>query len=176
MQNNQFKKYISVITLVFIFSLPFFSAVYLFMHPGLWKKFSTTNYGQWAPKIDWPFNHSKARPWQISLWQEMPCKESCVNTLDKIARIRLAMGRKLYEVDIVLVVPEGAPISPVLKKQLKEWNLYFKYLPDNQIVSWKKGFQQFPIVLFGPEHQAVLMYPENFDSKKMYHDLQVLIK
>jgi hypothetical protein len=176
MQKNKIKKYISVLVLVVIFSIPFFAAFFLFTHPALWRHLSSTNYGNWAPKTNWQLNQAKARAWQIVLWNDGSCEQSCMQTLDQLGRVRLAMGRKVYEVDIVLVVPEGIEISSELERQLKEWNFYYQYLPLKDKPIWNKNFKQYPIVLFGPEHESVLEYPLNFDSKKMYHDFQVLVK
>jgi hypothetical protein len=176
MQKNIFKKYIHIMILVLIFSLPMLAAFYLYQNPKWWRCFSTTNYGQWAPQFTWQFNEKKSRPWQLVYWYENTCSTDCLSRLDLLGRIRLAMGRKVYDLDIVLLQPQGSTSSEKIKQQLNEWNMYQQFIPADQVLIWKKLFQDHPIVLFDPEHQALLMYPPNLDAKKAYHDLQVLVK
>ncbi|HBB53682.1 MAG TPA: hypothetical protein DCZ80_07255 [Legionellales bacterium] len=176
MQKNILKKYLSILVMVFIFSLPFFAAFYVFLHPDLLRNFSSTNYGQWAPKMHWQFNEKQARPWQLVYWHEFTCSKECIAQLDQLGRIRLAMGRKVFNLDIVLLQPEGIQVSKVLKQQLKEWNMYYQTIPQAQVGEWNQMFKEHPIVLFDAKHQSILMYPLNLDSKKAYHDLQVLVK
>jgi hypothetical protein len=176
MQKNISKKYTSILILIFIFSLPFFAAFYLFSHPELLRYFSSTNYGKWAPKMTWQFNEKQARPWQLVYWHESVCLTDCIEQLDRLGRIRLAMGRKVYNLDIVLLQPEGTLVSKELQKQLQEWNMYYQTIPSQQVDIWNQKFKDYPIVLFDEKHQSILMYPLNLDSKKAYHDLQVLVK
>ncbi|MDQ5884493.1 MAG: hypothetical protein QG556_833 [Pseudomonadota bacterium] len=176
MQKNNLKKYRSVIILVVLFFLPIGSAFYIFSQPMLLRKLSTTNYGQWAPQLDWQLNKPKARPWQLVLWQNGPCEQQCMQQLDQLARIRLAMGRKVYELSLVLLVPEGMQLTKQQTDQLKDNNIDYQYLPREKVPTWNKNFQVKPVVLFSPEHLSILMYPKDLEPKKMYHDLQVLIK
>lgn len=176
MRKNNLKKYRSVLILVILFSLPIWAAFYIFSKPMLLRKLSTTNYGQWAPQVNWQLNKTKARPWQLILWNDGPCEQQCMQQLDQLARIRLAMGRKVYELSLVLVVPEGINFSDEQDAQLKDNNIDYQYLPREEVLAWNKNFQAKPIVLFSPEHVSILMYPMDLEPKKMFHDLQVLIK
>lgn len=176
MQKNSLKKYRSLLLLVVLFLLPLVAAYFIFSKPLLLLKLSTTNYGQWAPQLTWRLHNEKVRPWQLVLWNDGACDEVCMQKLDQLARIRLAMGRKLYELDLVLVIPEGIVVSDAKRLLLKDNNIRYQYLPREEILVWQKDFQKQPIVLFTPEHQAILMYPTAFESKKMFHDLQILIK
>ena len=176
MQKNRLKKYRSLLFLIVLFSLPMVAAYYIFSQPMLLRKLSTTNHGQWAPEVSWQLHKDKARPWQLVLWNDGPCEQVCMHKLDQLARIRLAMGRKLYELDLILVIPEGMVVSDAQRAQLKENNIYYQYLPLEEVSVWGKKFQKQPIVLFSPQHQAILMYSTALEPKKMFHDLQVLIK
>lgn len=176
MQNNSLKKYRSLLLLVFFFLLPLVAAYFIFSKPFILRKLSTTNYGQWAPEVKWQLHKEKVRPWQLVLWNDGACEQVCMQKLDQLARIRLAMGRKLYELDLVLVIPEGIVVSDAKRLQLKDNNIHYQFLPREEVSLWQKDFLKQPIVLFTPEHQAILMYPTAFESKKMFHDLQVLIK
>lgn len=176
MRKNNSKKYSSVLILVVIFSLPIWAAFYIFSKPMLLRKLSTTNYGQWAPVVHWQLNQPKARPWQLVLWNQGLCEQKCIHRLDELARVRLAMGRKVYNLDVVLVLPEGIHLSESLRSQLKDSNIEYQYLPSNAVMTWNDFFQKHPVVLFSPEHTSILMYPRELEPKKLYHDLQVLIK
>jgi len=168
MLNKKFKNYRGIIFLVIIFLLPFLAALFVCKHPSLWQGLATTNYGTWAPKIELPL---QGKPWQIRL-STSACKTNCLKVVDKLARIRLAMGRKLYDVDIMVLIPKNATLPPQQKLKFDEWGVKYQPAPSN----WDKNFSQLPVVLYGPEHTSILMYPLNFNAKQLHHDLQVLVK
>ena len=116
------------------------------------------------------------RPWQLVLKVEDNCQQDCLANLDKLSRLRLSMGRKLYDLDLVLLLPSSQKLSPKLKAQLDNQNILWSFLGNNEASKWVPEVKDEMIILFGPDHQAVLKYPTVFESKKLAHDLQLLIK
>jgi len=175
---NKFKmKKIGMIwLLVVVFTLPMFVAYKLAQDSHWLGSGNTTNYGQWVKNnISWNINIPNKRPWQLIYWTSQSCKEDCVQTLNQLAKIRLAMGRKLYQLNIWLMVPSQIQLTDEETKNLRTQDIQLAYAnPDTQ-KQWDV-FKDKPIVLFTPENRALLMYKKHFDAKKMYHDLQLLIK
>ena len=176
MRKSDLNQYIQLSLLMIVFFLPIMAAIYLYVHPKYWRSLSTTNYGQWAPQLTWHSQDKKARSWQWVYWHEKTCSTDCLAQLDQLGRISLAMGRKVYDLDIILLQAKGSSVSEALKQQLNTWNMTQQSISAEQVAIWNQHFSQNPIVLFDPKHQALLMYPLNPEPQKAYHDLQVLIK
>ena len=172
---NSKRKYIMWL-LVFIFSLPMFIAYQLAQHPDWLGTANTTNYGVWVkPKVMWKNKALNERDWQLVYWHNGICDKACFNTLNQLAKIRLAMGRKLYQMTIWLMIPNDVTLTSKEIKSLQEQDIQLAYA-DNAIQDEWQLFASHPIVLFTPEKHALLMYESNPNSKKMYHDFQLLIK
>ncbi|NDH08191.1 MAG: hypothetical protein EBY16_00980 [Gammaproteobacteria bacterium] len=159
-----------------LFLLPVLAAHYVFSHANHWVSNKASNYGQFVnrPMVWQTGDHP--RPWQLAFKVESVCRQDCLDALDKLSRLRLSMGRKLYDLDLVLVFSSTHKPSPELQAQLDNQNILWALLSDDEGLKWAKVFKDQKIILFGPEHQAVLKYPKLFQSKKMAHDLQLLIK
>lgn len=162
--------------LIVIFLLPVIAAHYAFHHASHYFSDKGTNYGKFvANSITWQAGNNP-RPWQLILKVENQCQPDCLEILDKLSRLRLSMGRKLYNLDLVLLLPAAQFPTPKLISQLDNQNILWTVLGDEDASKWKQDLRGEMILLFGPEHRAVLKYPKLFESKKMAHDLQLLIK
>lgn len=163
--------------LIILFSLPWVGAYYLNHHSSWLKQLSTTNYGRWvSPAVVWNIGEHHARPWQLVLWMPKGCDQSCLDNLNQLAKVRLAMGRKVYLLDVGVVLPGSQPLSETRLKDCQTLDIRVNYIDDEQAAIWRNRFVNHPIILFSPEHQSLLMYSLHPDSKKLYHDLQQLIK
>jgi hypothetical protein len=163
--------------LIVLFSLPLWGAYYLSQHSSWIKQLKTTNYGTWVnPPLNWTTLDKQARPWNLVVWMPDGCDQACFDNLNQLAKIRLAMGRKLYLLDIGLVLPQSQTLSKTIAQDCKEQDIRVIYIGNDYLDAWRTRFAMQPIILFAPEHQALLMYPLYPDAKKLYHDLQQLIK
>jgi len=159
-----------------LFLLPVIAAHYVFQHASYLTSDKGTNYGSFVSKpIVWQTGTSP-RPWQLVLKVEDYCQQDCLAHLDKLSRLRLSMGRKLYDLDLVLLLPSSQKLLPKLKAQLKNQNILWSFLGNDEASKWAPEVKGDIIILFGPAHQAVLKYPKVFESKRLAHDLQLLIK
>lgn len=163
--------------LIIIFSLPLWVSYYLSHHLSWLKSLQTTNYGTWVkPSFTWHLEKQNSRPWHLVLWSPKACDASCFATLNQLGKVRLAMGRKLYLLNIGLVLPRSQALSSAQMMDCQAQDIQVSYIDDENIANWRSNFDSHPIVLFAPLEQALLMYPLSLDSKKLYHDLQQLIK
>jgi hypothetical protein len=170
------KRRLTLICLIAVFMLPMLGAYFFKKHPSWLGANQTTNYGTWVKaKIIWS-KRSNQRPWKLVYWHPNPCDDQCFATLNQLAKIRLAMGRKLYDLDIFLYTNEKNELKSQDLESMQKQDLSLAYANQQQGSIWKSAFSQESIVLVSPENQVLMMYPQDFIAKKMYNDLQRLIK
>jgi hypothetical protein len=170
------KKRVTLFWLLVVFILPIFGAYLFKTHPEFLGANQTTNYGTWVKtKISWP-NYPKQRAWKLVYWQPRVCDKSCFDILNQLAKIRLAMGRKLYDLDIWLYTSSDYPLTSNQIGALQQQDMRLAYAKMPQLKNWDEHFSKMPIVLISPENQALMMYSKDFIAKKMYNDLQRLMK
>ena len=171
------KNRVNLFLLIVVFSLPMLIAYQLAQHPQWMQKINPTNYGTWVKQsVNWTQQSEPKRPWQLVLWQNHSCDQACLAQLDLLARIRLAMGRKVYLLNIWLFLPERDKLTNGQLETLRRQDIHVAYASVKLESQWKQAFTTMPIVLFAPEHHALMKYPVNPEPKKMYHDFQLLIK
>jgi len=96
--------------LIIIFFLPGFLAIWFYQHPIQFK--NTLNHGKLlSPPIRIP--NLKSKNWQWIIWCPKKSALICAVTLDKLSRIRLALGRRWYDVTVNIVYPENQRIRGV---------------------------------------------------------------
>jgi len=170
------RKYIQIIVLLLVFIMPLADAFFLAKNPEILQRYASTNYGQWAPRsVPWPLTTNN-RPWQMALWQFNGCHDACMQQLGDLAKIRLAMGRKVYDLNLWVVVPKTKPMTEEQTKFLQNHDIQVGYFDEAMSKQWQEIFGDAPIVLVNPEKEVLLMYPMKPHAKKIFHDLQLLIK
>src|SRR5690606_23910729 len=98
------RKKLFISLLILIFLAPGFAALILYKNPH-WLGSVTTNRGRFlSPPVALPLEQAATKKWGLILWQPQTCKKICRQELDRLARIRLALGRRLYGVSQYLLV------------------------------------------------------------------------
>lgn len=164
-----------VLILLIIFVLPGVCAYWFYTHPA-WLSQHTTNKGQLlAPPL---FAKSLAHDdkWHLILWHPKTCHLACRQQLDKLSRIRLALGRRFYEVQLTLVTRDrpvnvSKQLTRTLRRQHIQWTSavgdtdgFLKLVGENQIL------------IANRQHYLILSYSLDTDSEDIFSDLQRLIK
>ena len=106
MKNNR-RNYIVLLLMLALFIAPGLSA-YLFYNHLTWLGAAKTNKGE---LLNPPILLTKLgmdAKWRLILWSPTGCAQECIQQLDKLARIRLALGRRLYQVDSLLLLSGDA--------------------------------------------------------------------
>ena len=169
---NKLSRYKTVLILLMIFLLPLVIAFLISQH----NTFSTTNYGHWAPHdMHWKFSKKSKTPWKLLLNINGQCDKSCINELDALGRVRLAMGRKAYDLSIYLILPELKYLDKELEQVLVTQGIQVEisqHPKDNR----KNAFTNYPIILVDAKDNAVLMYRFKFEPKKIFNDMNKLIQ
>lgn len=160
--------------LIVIFALPGISAWLLYNHPH-WLTASTTNKGRLLDPPELMTNLGSQPKWRLILWQKGDCDKRCLAQLDRLARIRLALGRRLYEVDEVLLLPEQSHIQVAgADKVLQEQDIRVVHLPaEKQTIAILANKSSFFIA--SPDNYLVLNYPLQVKSDAVYHDIKKLL-
>ncbi len=170
-------KHLTLMLLALLFLIPVLGAYHLIKHPEWIQGQNPTNYGTFVEKpLVWHHDGDEKRPWQLVLWQNQACDKECLKQLDLLARIRLAMGRKVYLMNIWLFCSENVKLSAKDIQKLQQHDIHIAYASSKEEAQWNNVFVSQPIVLVTPEHKTLMMYGLNPNPKKMYHDFQLLIK
>lgn len=157
--------------LIVLFAAPGIIAYLVYLHPT-WIS-ARTNHGhllQPPPKLD---ALSLAEKWQLLYWSPQACTQTCMQRIDELAKLRLALGRRLYYVDLVLA--SDIPLTDVAQETQ---NLL--HAVDGKIVQLKgadaeKLGVQPTIYLLNPEHYVVLAYSSDQKAKDIFEDLQKMV-
>lgn len=158
--------------LIVLFAAPGIIAYLVYSHPE-WVSAPTTNHGhllQPPPKLD---ALSRGEKWQLLYWSPQPCAQACVQRIDELAKLRLALGRRLYYVDLVL-----ASHASLIDVSQETQDLL--HTVDGKIVQLtredaeKLGVQP-AIYLVNPQHYVVLAYSSDQAAKDIFQDLQKMV-
>lgn len=164
-----------LLLLACVFFAPGLAALYFFKHPQ-WVSGHTTNKGQLIePPLPAPSLVESSRKWHLVLWSPNECGETCISAVDKLTRIRLALGRRYYEVDQVLLGVSDHPLDKQLEKTLHSHHMNAVSLSDNEKKALLAYSHDMGIFIANPEGFLVLAYAATVQSDDVYSDLKQLL-
>jgi len=169
------KKYYTLLLLAVLFAAPGLVAWFLYQHPTM-VGVSKVNKGiLLTPPVSLhAFNNE--HKWRLVLWAPKGCGTHCLQSLDKIARIRLALGRKLYSVDQWLLLGHKAPlVSSKTNAFLKEGDFHFSILSEKQTNQLTKLPAENKLFIASPDNYLILAYTLRANSEDVYKDLKLLL-
>ena len=171
-----------------VFAAPGLSAYFFYTHAH-WLQGASTNKGVlFNPpvKLDALEHAAEPKPskgvvtgpqWHLLLMSPTSCEQACMEQLDKLMRIRLALGRRLYRVVPHLILDaHAAPLSHALANSLREQGISVLRLSSN--VDGQAPVLQHRLHLFiaNPDHYLVLSYAPTVAPNDIFHDLNHLLK
>ncbi len=172
------RNYIVLLLLSLLFAAPGVSAYFFYTHPA-WLSNNTTNKGGLlTPSMLLTYPHpTKAHPkWRFVLWSPVACEKNCTMQLDKLARIRLALGRRLYDVDGLLLLGHDAPSLPhALIKTLNAEDIQVAVLPAREQQHMPRLQNHLAIYIANPDNYLVLTYPPEVAPNDIYRDIKQLL-
>ena len=169
------RNYIILFRLGFLFAAPGISAYVLYLHPN-WLGEAKTNKGRLlSPPV--LFAHPNAPAlWQLVLWHPAACTRDCMAQLDKLARIRLALGRHLYEVSTLLLMDSRLPaLSGDLRTALDDQDIHLLRLSKQERESMPVLNSTPAIFIINPEHYLIMAYAPTVKPEDIFYDLKQLI-
>lgn len=169
MKKSSHKIYI-LILLIVVFLAPGVGAYILFQHPQ-WLGETRINRGELLKPPIHLAVFGQQKKWRIVYWSPQPCTKSCLETLEKIAKVRLALGRKLYQVEQWLVLGDNAADLNNLDR-LAIQKLDFKII---HLTQENMSAGDAKIFLADPNEYLILAYQSSAHPEDLYKDLKLLI-
>lgn len=109
-------------------------------------------------------------------WSPEACEQQCMKQLDVLARIRLALGRKLYQVDQWLILGNKAPsLSQEQQAFLKDIDFKVATLSETELIGENPLFSENKVFLADPGNYLILSYASQVNPNDVYKDLKVLL-
>lgn len=168
-------KYYVLLLLVLLFAAPGIAAYIVYQHPS-WLSAAKVNKGDLLTPPIFLKAFDGEKKWRMVYWTPTTCATSCIKQLDTLARIRLALGRRLYQVDQWLILGENATqLSSEAKATLKELNFQVGHLSEAQVNAEATLFSQAKIFLADPDNYLILSYPSPANPDDVYKDLKLLL-
>lgn len=168
-------KYYILSLLILVFAAPGLCAYLFFSHPT-WLGESRTNKGSLLTQPVKLSSVQGQEKWRIVYWTPTNCKTACLAQLDVLARVRLALGRKLYQVDQLLVLGKEGQV-PTLNDaealKVKDFRINQLSARDTQRV--KQVSEHSKIFIMNPDNYLILSYKSGVNPDDVYKDLKLLI-
>ena len=190
------RNYSVLVLLAFVFAAPGIAAYFFYAHPQwLGEAFTnkgdlldppvllthldpTKTYATLAGKSQTtgPIGISAKSQWQLILWSPQACEKRCLQQLDKLARIRLALGRRLYEVRPLLLLGDQAPdLAEGMREALLEQDIQVKQLPVGVRAGMPTLKNHLGVFIANPDNYLVLAYLPSAKPGDIFHDIKHLL-
>jgi len=175
--------------LVLLFLAPGISAFLFYKNPT-WLGEETTNKGHLltpsvlfsdlqkeAPSPDKALVKFSVGPkWKLILWSFKDCGQRCIVELDKLARIRLALGRHLYAVEPMLVLgPNTEQLPKKLMDALKEQGIHVQKLSKKEALLEPLLKNDLALFIANPDNYLILAYDAFVKPDDVFHDIKQLV-
>lgn len=166
----------TVIFLVLLFVMPGVVAYFFYINPN-WSLGKETNKGSF---IKPPVLLSEFKPnnhWRLVYYSANTCGAICLGNLDKLSRVRLALGRRLYNVDIYLLLTKhGLDITEKQKKLLRDIDINVLKFDANDLHAQSIFKEQDAFYIVSPENYAILTYQVATPPDDIFQDIKKLVK
>lgn len=168
-------KYYTLLLLVLMFIAPGFAAYIFYQHPT-WLGSSTVNKGTLLNPPLALTSITGPSKWRIVYWNPGECGQDCVKQLDILARVRLALGRKLYQVDQWLMLNTEHPaLAPQINDILKEHDFHVANLSATEVKQLATLPSSPRVFIVSPEDYLILSYQSGVNPDDVYKDLKLLL-
>lgn len=166
------RPYVIIGVLFLLFTAPGITAYLFYTHP-VWLK-TTTNHGKLLPQPNMLAVLEPSAKWQLLYWHPGFCDKLCSKRMNDLARIRLALGRKVRQIDIALLLSKNdAIVSDELRTQLTTEDSQIGIVDaesDRILLGHNPA-----IYIANPQHSLILAYDENQSLDDIFQDLKHLV-
>lgn len=167
--------YFVLLVLILMFTAPGVAAYLLYLHPA-WLGASKINKGALLNPPVMLQSFEKNSKWKILLVRPHGCKEACLKQLDQLARVRLALGRKLYQVDEWLLIDNPMSLSAtIITTFFKENDIQMSRLLSQDRETLTDQIKNFQLFIVNPDNYVILGYKMNENPDFIYQDLKLLL-
>jgi hypothetical protein len=168
-------QYSVILFLVLLFAAPGVLAYLFYQHPH-WLGVSHINKGTLLePPVLLDVFDEKPQ-WRLMLWSAEGCDKACLQQVEQLAKLRLALGRKLYGVDQWLLIGDKAPpLTHEVQALLQESDIHYATL-SHEITSQLQSLSATPVVyIVNPQRYLILQYTLESSRHDIYKDLNLLL-
>ncbi|CEG58070.1 hypothetical protein [Legionella fallonii] len=172
---KQVTKYYTLLLLAIMFAAPGVAAYLFYQHPT-WLSSTKVNKGTLlTPPVELGSLNAQAK-WQIIFWSPGSCEQDCLTQLNVLARVRLALGRKLYLVDQKLILGDNsASITDKMKKVLREQDFHLTELSKDDRAKLEDLSAESKIFIANPDNFLVMSYRSGVNPDDVYKDIKLLL-
>jgi len=162
--------------LAVLFAAPGAVAYIFFQHPS-WLRATPTNRGELLNPPILLASQDQTKQWRLVFWSPTACDMQCMSRMDDLARVRLALGRRLYHVDAELLLAATAkPLSAAAAKTLHDKDVHVLTL-SAQDQSGQAALGTKPaIYIINPDQFVILKYTLKNTSDDLFQDIKQLVK
>ena len=156
--------------LFLLFAAPGILAYFFYNNPQYLGGISTNKGTLLNPPILVSELKQGSEKWDLVLWNRGTCSSQCRQKLDELARVRLALGRYLYEINVVLLTPSSLDLIPEdFINILQEEDVQFIRAESSPIRENTR------LYIANPQGFLVLSYEIDANPKDIYQDIKRLV-
>lgn len=169
-----------LLCLSLLFIAPGVAAYLFYTHPH-WLTAETTQKGKLLnPPVLFEAMKPANNKWRLIYWYPRDCDAVCRAELDMLARVRLALGRRLYQVELWLLANQDAkPLPQSFLQALQAQDMQVLQLSSVQnkaLAKQLKHSKRKPLVFIAnPNNYLVLAYAPTVNPSDVYKDLTLLL-
>ncbi len=174
-----------LLPLFLVFIAPGIFAILFYMHPS-WLGGLPTNKGLLIrpsvplAALDGSEVESESATekdkWHMVVWCPKGCDTTCLHTLDEMARVRLALGRRLYQVDLwMLQAKQSLVCSHEATEAFKAGAIKKRELSKKAQEEARLLTNKPKVFLADPRHYLVLEYEALGKPSDVFQDLKRLL-
>lgn len=168
----KYKKLV-IVFLVLIFMMPGVCAYWFYQHPGWFAASATTNKGQLLTPPVLVAAIPKTTKWGLLVWNPGRCGQACRQQLNKITQIRLALGRRFYDVNLWLITNNGATLGVAKTADLlHKQGISPVILPATTVLKLPILGDKPQVFIVNPDNYLILSYQLAVNPADIYSDLQ----
>lgn len=170
------KRWLTFSILVVIFALPGFLAILYFKHPDWLAKLATTNKGAWVEEgWQYPALSQSGKAWTMVIVAPAGCDKVCEHALDKVLRVRTALGRHWYDIAIAVLSFQAVPSeNQALISGLQAEHVSWMQVNQKNWVGPMPP-DQTAVFLADKQGRFVLRYPAKFKPAHLFADSKRLL-
>ncbi|MBA2648261.1 MAG: hypothetical protein H0U75_01460 [Legionella sp.] len=173
--NKRIRSYFVLVLLALLFIAPGVGAYFFYRHPSYLGE-SKVNRGVLLKHPLLLKTLDKDNKWKLVFLSPQNCDTNCLQQLDSLSRIRVALGRKYYEVSQSLLVDEKKTlIMDNLSYLLKQQKINVTVLSSPEVKKLTALSSNVRVFIANPDNYLILGYKQGVQPDDVYTDLKLLL-
>jgi hypothetical protein len=179
---NKFSRQTGILGLLAaLFLAPGLAAFIFFKHPQ-WLGGSGTNRGAFVePVVEITSltetqGDKRSGTWHMVIWRPNTCDANCLRVLEKVARIRIALGRHYYEIKQEMLFSSSVEaIQADVRDSIAKRDTAIHQVTPKEAAYFSDHRFEGNIFIANPQGFLVLSYDEQVAPDDIYHDMKRLL-